>query len=47
MHHPDFSKWLTTAYLLAYQADFDEEASLPDERKGWRQRLQAKFKRIK
>jgi len=44
MHHPDFSKWLTTAYLLAYQADEDEPAT-PTGRKGWRQRLQDKLKR--
>ncbi|WP_168192464.1 hypothetical protein [Chroococcidiopsis sp. TS-821] len=42
MHQPDLSKWLTTAYLLAYQFD-EEETLLLDKRQGWRQRLQAKF----
>jgi hypothetical protein len=47
MHHPDFSKWLTTAYLLAYQLDEDENALPLEKRKEWRQRLQAKFRRTK
>ncbi|MBE9191809.1 hypothetical protein IQ230_15915 [Gloeocapsopsis crepidinum LEGE 06123] len=46
MHHPDFSKWLTTAYLLAYQVDEDELTTLAG-RKGWRQRLQDKLKRTR